>query len=232
MLRDQGSFAEARAAYESTVEVDKKLGDERGQGVVLGQLGTLALLQRDYTEAARRYREALALHEQQSDSARVAVTCNQLAIVAMGAGRPAEAEGWYGRALANFERAGHLAYIAGSCNNLASLLLAEVRAGRTAPARLAEARSYAERALAIRETMEASSEIWSTLSILVDIAELEGRAEEASALRRREREAFAAFAGNRWHIDQQHSALIAAVVAAARGDDRRRGRRWRSACRS
>ncbi len=147
------------------------------------------------------------------------MTCNQLAIVAKYSGRPDEAEGWYKRALELDERvqlgsplhASHL-------SNLAGLLVNEVGAGCAAKTRLAEAKSYAERALAIRETLDASAEIWMTLNILAKIADLEGRAEEARDYRRREREAFAAFEGNRYHIDRQHGQLIAAIAAAAKGD--------------
>ena len=92
--------------------------------------------------------------------------------------------------------------------------------GRMPPGRFAETRSYAERALAIQETLDASSEIWMTLSTLADIAELEGEAEAARDYRRRERAAFAAFAGNRYHIDNQFGDFIIAIVAASRGDDR------------
>jgi hypothetical protein len=59
--------------------------------------------------------------------------------------------------------------------------------------------------------------MWMPLSNLALIAELEGRAEEARAYRRREREAYAAFAGNRYHIDQQVGELIEAI-AVATGD--------------
>jgi tetratricopeptide (TPR) repeat protein len=130
-----------------------------------------------------------------------------------------EAEGWYKRALELDEQvqpgspsnASHL-------NNLADLLVDEVGAGRAAKTRLAEAKSYAERALTIRETLDASAPIWSTLSILAKIADLEGQTEEARDYRRRARETFAAFDGNRYHIDRQHGQLIAAVAAAAKGD--------------
>jgi hypothetical protein len=47
---------------------------------------------------------------------------------------------------------------------------------------------------------------------------MEGRSADAQALRRRERETFAAFAGNRWHIKEQFGELIAAIAAAAQGD--------------
>src|SRR2546427_2296613 len=57
-----------------------------------------------------------------------------------------------------------------------------------------------------------------TLGILADIADLEGRTEVARDYRRRARETFAAFAGNRYHIDRQHGQLIAAIAAAALGN--------------
>ncbi len=76
---------------------------------------------------------------------------------------------------------------------------------------------HAEQALAIKETLDASSEIWKTLNILARIAELEGDP-GAQGYRRREHETFAAFAGNRWHIDKQHAALIGAITAATGGD--------------
>ncbi len=107
-------------------------------------------------------------------------------------------------------------------NNFASLLVDEVQAGRISKSRLSEARGYAERALAIKETLDASSEIWTTLSILANIADLEGRTEEARNYRLRERETFAAFEGNRYHIYRQHGQLIAAIAAAAKGDEQAR----------
>jgi len=72
--------------------------------------------------------------------------------------------------------------------------------------------------LAIDQALDTSSGIWTEFAILAAIADLEGRAEEARHYRRREREAFAAFEGNRYHIDRQHGQLIAAIAAAAKGD--------------
>ena len=104
-------------------------------------------------------------------------------------------------------------------NNLAALLADEIRAGRMGRERLAEARGYAERALAIVEQLDdLSLEPWKDYSLAAKLADLEGQPAQAAAYRRREREAFAAFPGNRWHIDQQHGALIQAIAAAARGD--------------
>lgn len=259
LLTGQGRYAEARAAYEESLQVKQTIGgDQRGEGVVLGQLGTLALKQRDYAEAARRYREALdlfctmnepageaviwhqlgivaqeqrqwaeaercyrealALHERRGDTAKAAHTCNNLAIVAVGAGRPSEAEGWYKRAIELSAYVGDQVEQARNLNNLASLLMSEIRAGRMRRERLAEARGYAERALVIRETLDASSEIWKTLSILAELADLAGSPDQARVYRRRERETFAQFAGNRWHIDNDFGDLIRDIAAVARGD--------------
>ncbi|PDV98895.1 tetratricopeptide repeat protein, partial [Candidatus Viridilinea mediisalina] len=259
-LGDQGRYAAAREAYEQSLDLKRTLGgDPRGEGVVLGQLGTLALRQRDYDAATRRYQEALALFrrldepsaeatayhqlgrvaeeqrnwaaaegyyresltiaERHNDQAGAATTCNELAIVAEGAGRPAEAEGWYRRALALDEQVQpDSALHASHLSNLADLLATEIRAGRMAATRLSEAQGYAARALAIREQLDASSEIWKILSILATLADLAGDTAAAAAYRRRERETFAQFAGNRYHIDQQFGPLIQAIVAAAQGD--------------
>jgi tetratricopeptide (TPR) repeat protein len=260
VLMLQGRYAEARAAYEESLEVIRAINDTRSEGAILGQLGTLALQQRDYADAARRYtealdlarslgepglqaiwwhqlgmvaqeqrqwdeaercyREALILDERRGDDAGAAKTCNQLAIVAVGAGRAAEAEGWYRRALALNEKVHPGSSLqAGNLNNLANLLKDEIRAGRMGRERLAEARGYAERALAIKETLDLSTEPWTTHNILAQLADLEGQAEQAAAYRRRARETFAQFAGNRYHIDQQHGALIRDIAAVARGDE-------------
>jgi len=175
--------------------------------------------QEERDEAERCYRESLALKERLSDERGAAMICNQLAIVAEGANRPTEAEGWYKRALELYERVQSSGFeYAFVLNNLASLLKNEVKASYAPVARLTEARGYAERSLAIKETLDASAEIWATLGVLADIADLEKRTEAARGYRRRERETFAAFEGNRYHIDRQHGELIAAIAAAAKGN--------------
>jgi len=215
----QRDYAEAKSRYATALQRFQMLGEPAPEAAVWHQLGMVAQEQKQWAEAERCYRESLAIKEQLGNAADAASTCNQLAMVAWGTGRHREAEGWYKRALELDERiqpggplqAGHL-------SNLANLLVDEVRAGHADATRLAEANRYAGQALAITETLDASSEIWKDFSILADIADLEGRAEEARDYRRRERETFAAFEGNRYHIDRQHGQLIAAIAAAAQGD--------------
>jgi tetratricopeptide (TPR) repeat protein len=220
---EQRDYADAARRYTEALDLFRALNEPASEAIIWHQLGMVAEEQQQWDEAERCYREALILDERRGDDAGAARTCNQLALVAKGAGRPAEAEGWYKRALALDEQVHPgSALHASHFNNLANLLKDEIRAGRMGRERLAEARGYAERALAIKETLDLSAQPWATLGILADIADLEGQAEQAAAYRRRERETFAQFAGNRYHIDQQHGALIAAIAAVARGDEAKR----------
>jgi tetratricopeptide (TPR) repeat protein len=214
----QRNYTEARSRYLLALEHSRALDEPEMEAGTWHQLGRVAQEQEEWAEAERCYRESLAIEEQLGNAAGAAMTCNQLAMVAQSSGRPAEAEGWYKRALELDKRAQPGSPDPDYLNNLANLLVNEVRAGRAPTMRLVEAKSYAKQALAIDQTRDTSSVIWTTLSTLANIADLEGRAEEARDYRRRERETFAAFAGNRYHIDRQHGQLIAAIAAAAQGD--------------
>jgi tetratricopeptide (TPR) repeat protein len=209
------SASSAHKSYTQALALFQALNEPASEAVVWHQLGRVAQEQRDWPAAEDAYRRSAEIKVRLGNLASAANTYNQLAIVAKGAGHPAEAEGWYRRALAIDERFGNPKDVARDLNNLAGLR-DEARAGNTV--RLAEARSYAERALAIVETLDLSVQPWATLSILAGIAALEGRDDAAREYRRRERETFAAFDGNRWQIDQQLSDQIAAIAAATRGD--------------
>jgi tetratricopeptide (TPR) repeat protein len=216
----QRDYPEAHKQFTAALQIDIALGEPAMEAVAWHQLGMVAQEQREWTAAEEAYRRSAEIKVRLGDLAGAATTYNQLAIAAQGAGHPAEAEGWCRRAIEIAEQLKDERKIASRLNNLASLLLDEAPAGDTA--RLAEARRLAERALDIKETFDVSSEIWTTLNILAEIAALEGRVDAAREYRRRERETFAAFAGNRWHIDQQHGQLIAAIAAAAQGDEEAR----------
>ena len=173
--------------------------------------------QEQWDEAERCYRENLTIREFRRDYVGAASTCNQLAIVAAGAGHPDDAERWYEHAL-SFPGLPST-HAAAMRNNLADLLRAEVGAGRAPASRLAEARTHAEQSLRIitKEALDLSTEPWTTLNVLAGIADLERQPDQARAYRRRERETFAAFGGNRYHIDRQHTAYIRAAAAATQG---------------
>lgn len=212
---EQQMFAEAQSHYMKVLKLFRQLSEPAMEAVAWHQLGIVAERQKELDEAERCYRKSLEIRRLLDDGAGAADTCSQLAGIAEEAGRPLEAEAWHMQALAIDEQVHPGSYPhARHLNNLADLLLGEVQKGHMDWDRLIEVRGYAEQALAILETLDASSGIWITLSILARIADLEGMAEEARDYHRRERETFAAFEGNRYSIDHEHGFLIKALASA------------------
>jgi len=119
VLRDLGRYAEARVEYEAALVIDREVGgDERGTAVTLGQLGTLALMQRDYVEARRRYREALAAFQSLGEPEHQAIYLHQLGMVAQKQHEWDEAERCYRESLRLNEAGNDLAGAAGTANQL------------------------------------------------------------------------------------------------------------------
>ena len=58
-LSQGGRYRDAQAEYEASIKIDTGLSDDRSVAVVLGQLGTLALREKNLIEAESRYRQAL-----------------------------------------------------------------------------------------------------------------------------------------------------------------------------
>ncbi len=230
VLMEQGKYAQAKEAYEQALKGYTTLQETRNIAAIWGLLGVLAREQKEYVEARSHFLQSLERFESLEEPAEEAtgwynlgLVANVLAGVAERAGRPAEAEGWYRGALERIEQVepggiNHSMHL----GNLAGLLVKEVLAGRAPKARLVEARQFAEQALQIEEHPGISTDTWTIFSILAWIALLEEDREMARYYRLLERKSFAAFAGNRARIDQQHGALIAAVAQAARGDKAQR----------
>ncbi len=215
----QGKHDEARSYCAAARDLIGSLGEPAQEAMSWHQLGEIASAQEEWHEAERCYRECLAIAEQLGDWPLVVKACGHLATIATMIGHLEEAESWWKRALELEERIQPgSALSATMLSGIATLLLLEVQAGYAPVTGLIEARAYAERALAIRETFEVSSDSWTTLDTLADIAELEGDVEVARSYRRRERETFAAFSGHRSGIDREYGQLIEFTTAAAKGN--------------
>ncbi len=119
VLTQQGRFDEARAAYETSLEIKREISDPRGVGVSLGQLGTLALQQGDLTEAVRRYQEALALFQRLGEPTVEAQVQHQLGLAFQQARQWEQAERHYREAASLKEQRGDLAGAAQTWNQLA-----------------------------------------------------------------------------------------------------------------
>jgi tetratricopeptide (TPR) repeat protein len=118
-LRNSGQFDLAKQHYEQSLAIDKQSGDQRGEAVTNGQLGTLALLQGDLAEAERRHQTALELFQQLHEPLGEATAWHQLGYVYQAAQQWEAAETRYRRAAHLCEAQGQLQRAAKTWNNLA-----------------------------------------------------------------------------------------------------------------
>ena len=175
VLRDRGDYAEARAAYESALGIDRELGDLRGAAVDEGQLGSLAYAQGDLAEAERRYREALSAFQRLREPQTEAVIWHQLGIVYAAAGHWEPAERAYRSSAEIKESSGNSAGAAQTWDQLAQMIKASGRPQ--------EAEGWYRKALAVRRQSADPGGLAITLNNLADLLRgLPGRLDEACAL--------------------------------------------------
>lgn len=106
---------------EDGLKVAEELNDLRGQGVTLGQLGTLAMTEGNLPEAAERLRAALTLFQRLREPATEAVVWHQLGMVFENAQQWDEAEQHYRESARIEEERGNLAGAAQTWNQLANV---------------------------------------------------------------------------------------------------------------
>ena len=121
VLMVHGEFAKARAEYNLGLEINRKLNDPLRQGVILGQLGTLAMLEGDLVDAVQRHQEALELFQSLGEPGMVAVAHHQLGLVFQKARQWEQAEQHYRESARISEQGGNLARAAHTWNQLAIL---------------------------------------------------------------------------------------------------------------
>ena len=254
-LINMGDYDGARKNYEKSLVINKELGDARGEAVLEGQFGILAMLQGNIQEAAQRqgkalaifqqlnepkeeavswyqlgmvyekseqwdtaeqaYREAAQIYESQGNLNFAAQTWNNLAIVTEGAGKYEEAEAWYRKAIEGAKTAGDRLQMSSSLNNIANLLQTHY------PNRLPEAWKLAEEALTIGQKLDPTMvDIWTTYSVLAQIAKKQNDTAKASEYRRQSREAYQRFQGARYQL-QQIELIIAMIVVAVNNAEAR-----------
>lgn len=209
------SYNEARRRFTLALEAARVLDEPQLEAVALHQLGMVALLEKEWVKAERYYRDSLQIAVQLDNAEGIAASCNELASIAESVGKFSEAEAWYRQVLDLAERL-HPNSLARAYDNFTDFLGRGIVEKRFPPGRLAEARRYAEQALAIKENLDASAEIWRTLYMLYAFATMERRLQAARDYRRRERETYAAFIGNRYDMDRDYGTLIENISAAIR----------------
>ncbi len=119
VLTDMGDYDRARESYEASLAIDKELSDRRGEAVTKGQLGTLAMRQKNLTEAVQRYQEALQIFQQLNEPASEATVWHQLGVTFQKSRQWEAAEQAYRQAAQIKEAQGDLAKAAATWNQLA-----------------------------------------------------------------------------------------------------------------
>ena len=199
----QGDYGEARRRYRTALEEFQRMGEQQS---VAGSYHQLAMVaekeskgasgadkQKRLQEAEENYRQALRGFESFGDHTNAAQSANQLAIVAQYGGRMGDAERWVLRAIELDSRSGNRKQLAGYYNNLADLLEnvhrldAEGASPGQRPAQFAgrdlltEAEQWAHKAVEIYEDIgDPSLPIWSTYTVLANIADARARESEAA----------------------------------------------------
>ena len=161
VLAGQGRYPEAEGEYEAGLKLSKAVADDRNQGVILGQLGTLNLVQRNYPEARRRITEALAIFHRMGELQHQAIYLHQLGRVAEEEGDWDEAGRCYQESLSINESIGDQDGAARSVNQLGSVAK---NTGRPD-----EAERWYLRAIEIFEQLENSSELASVYNNLAGL---------------------------------------------------------------
>ena len=82
-MHAQGEGERARALYEEALALRRALGDRRGSGIVLGNLGGLAPQQGDLPRAERLFAEGLEEFRHLGEPRHIAWLLNNLAVEAM-----------------------------------------------------------------------------------------------------------------------------------------------------
>ncbi len=209
----EGDLVDAVKRYREALELVRRLGEPAAEAVALHQLGIAFARAKQWEQAEHHFRESARLEEQRRNVGGAVTTWNALASLSKEMGKPEAAETWYRKAIEGSRQVGQTRSTGFALSNLAKLL-------RKQPRRLAEARQLAEESLAIGKTLDPSAaEIWTTYTILAQIADQQSEPEQAAEYRRLAREAKRKFAGTA-HEMKRHLPIIVATCQAAQEPDR------------
>ena len=78
VLRDIGDYSSARESYEVSLAISQELEDIRHTAIAQGQLGALALIQKNLPEATQRYKITLKISQQINEPELEAISLHQL----------------------------------------------------------------------------------------------------------------------------------------------------------
>ena len=220
----EGNFTEAAERYWAALALYRQLQEPAQEAIVWHQLGVVYQKTQQWDEAERCYRESARIEEALGNLSGAAQTWNNLAVLNEEVGKLEAAELWYRKAIKVYRT--NSKELASDLSNLANLLQHQ-------PHRLVEARSLVEKALSIQQTLDpGAATIWTTYTILAQIADREvaasadatvqtERRQAAREYRRLALNARRAFPGSRVML-KKFAPLIRAAVAACAGHEEAR----------
>jgi predicted ATPase/DNA-binding SARP family transcriptional activator len=125
LWHEQGSYAQALAHYEQSLELRRQQGDQRGIASSLNSLGVLALDQGDYRRAAVLFEESIALKRELGDTLGIAGSLNNLGMVVSALEDFPRARDLYQESLVMNRQLGFRSGVATASANLATIALAQ-----------------------------------------------------------------------------------------------------------
>jgi predicted ATPase/DNA-binding SARP family transcriptional activator/DNA-binding CsgD family transcriptional regulator len=119
----QGDYEQARVAYEASLDVYRRLENERGIAICLGNLGAVATSQGYHGRATELLGESLTLLRRSGTDAEVVRLLSTLGALAISRGEHERAVAWFEEALYLARKAGDVMQVAVSLNNLGHVTL-------------------------------------------------------------------------------------------------------------
>ena len=123
LAEEQGDYEQARTAYEESLAIYRKVGDQKGIADSLGNLGSVASLQGDHVRATTLLEESVALLRRSENERDIARVLTKLGILALSRNNHTRAATLFGEALYLVRKVGDVRGMAVALNNLGSTML-------------------------------------------------------------------------------------------------------------
>jgi DNA-binding CsgD family transcriptional regulator/tetratricopeptide (TPR) repeat protein len=133
-INDEGDYARGRILWEESLALAREVADDSSVGITLGNLGHVALLQRDFERAKARSEEALASANELGSAGveLVPTACLNLGLATLGLGEHERAMGSFEQALVTSQDMGRTPQVIETLEGMASLAGAMEKATRAA----------------------------------------------------------------------------------------------------
>jgi predicted ATPase/class 3 adenylate cyclase len=218
LAESRGDWDTATRFHEESLEISRRIGDQRGVAWSLNNLGVAAVSQGDYGRAQALLEENLAVAEDAEDMAGIATALNDLGLIAHSRHDLGQATALWTRSLVLFRALGDESHVARALNNLGTAAMGQGEYER--------AQSLLAESLALHRSVGDRQGVASTLNNLAETAGLLGDAETAMGLYR-ESHSLALEGGNRLYAAIAMEGL--AALTRLHGDEGVAQTRYREA---